>query len=353
MKTIPITIRRMMLLSVTAFLLTVPTLRADTEDRIKKSFTVTGEGQLLLRADRGSVEVGTTDGDKIEVEVIRTVKHAKAGKAADIFKNHEVTFSQRGNDIEIRADNQPKLKSMWNDLWRQFQVRYVINVPRKFNLDLKTAGGSITVADLTGKLRGETSGGNLRFGRVQGPVWGKSSGGSIEVVEAGGKLDAETSGGSIRITKASADARLKTSGGNIRVGESVSKLDARTSGGSIRIEKATAEVAAHTAGGDIEIESAAGAVDASTSGGSITFRLSAQPKGDCRGETSGGNINVYLADNLGFNLDAKTSGGRVVTDLPVTVQGEHKSSSLHGKLNAGGPNLTLRTSGGSIHLKKL
>lgn len=353
MKTLLKTICRMTFLSVAVLFLAPSGLRADTEDHIKKSFAVSGEGQLLIRADRGSIQVNPIESDKVEVEVIRIVKRSNDDKAREILKNHEVTFNQQGNDIEIRAENPRKGASIWGDLWRQFQVRYVISVPRKFNLDLKTAGGSITVADLSGKLRSETSGGSLRFGSIHGPVWGKTSGGSIEVAEAIGKLDVETSGGSIRVTKALAEAHLKTSGGGIRVGESTGKLEAHTSGGSIHIQKSADDVIVRTAGGGIEIESASGSVDASTSGGSVTLRLNAQPKSDCRAATSGGNINVYLAEKIGFNLDAKTSGGRVVSDLPVTVQGEHKSSSLHGKLNAGGPNLTLRTSGGGIHLKRL
>jgi hypothetical protein len=44
----------------------------------------------------------------------------------------------------------------------------------------------------------------------------------------------------------------------------------------------------------------------------------------------------------------------VYSDLPVvTTSTEKKSSALQGKLNGGGTPLFLRSSGGSIHLKKL
>jgi len=39
--------------------------------------------------------------------------------------------------------------------------------------------------------------------------------------------------------------------------------------------------------------------------------------------------------------------------LPVTTVGEHKRSSLKGKLNGGGKSLVLKTSGGNIRLLKL
>jgi len=54
-----------------------------------------------------------------------------------------------------------------------------------------------------------------------------------------------------------------------------------------------------------------------------------------------------------LNLDAKTSGGRVHTDFPVTVRGEISRRMLKAELNGGGPELYLRTSGGSIHIREL
>ena len=53
-----------------------------------------------------------------------------------------------------------------------------------------------------------------------------------------------------------------------------------------------------------------------------------------------------------LDVDAKTSGGSVSTDFPVTVMGELKRSALKGKINAGGPQMYLRTSGGNIRLLK-
>ncbi|MGH7487484.1 MAG: DUF4097 family beta strand repeat-containing protein, partial [bacterium] len=78
------------------------------------------------------------------------------------------------------------------------------------------------------------------------------------------------------------------------------------------------------------------------------------PGGDCRLHTSGGSIKASLAEKVAVDVDARTSGGRVVTELPVVavVQGEHKPNVLRGKINGGGPALSLETSGGSIYLQK-
>jgi DUF4097 and DUF4098 domain-containing protein YvlB len=358
------------LLACAAVLLSALTVRADAEDRIKKTFSVNPGGQLTVRADRGSITVTTTEANSVDVEVIRKVKGASDAKAETMFKDHEVTFSQDGNSVEVTAKYKRELR-FWEQIWNRFQVQYLIAIPKKFNLDLKTAGGAITVADLTGKVRVETAGGSLKLASIDGSVWGKTaggsialaagtgdvevktSGGSINVGEVAGKLTAGTAGGSITVQKALGDAFLKTSGGSINVEEVVGALDADTSGGSIKIKQAGKSVVARTSGGGIQVSGVKGTLDASTSGGSITGSFAMQPEGDCQLKTSGGSITVYLKDSLAFNVNAKTSGGRVVTELPVTVQGEHKSSSLQGKLNGGGPALFLHTSAGSIHLRKL
>jgi hypothetical protein len=108
-----------------------------------------------------------------------------------------------------------------------------------------------------------------------------------------------------------------------------------------------------TSGGGIEIEDVSGSLEARTSGGPIRAAISRQPEGDCRLTTSGGGITVHLAPGLSFDLDAKTSGGSVRTDMEVSVRGEIKKNRIEGKLNGGGPELYLRTSGGGIQIKPL
>jgi hypothetical protein len=53
-----------------------------------------------------------------------------------------------------------------------------------------------------------------------------------------------------------------------------------------------------------------------------------------------------------MDVNAKTSGGRVHTDFKVALSGEISKRSMKGEMNGGGPELYLRTSGGSIYLRK-
>lgn len=307
------------------------------EDHIKKSFRVASGGRLILETDRGSIEVRTAETNaRPEAEVTaetNTRLEVEVKEAAGLA----VEFTQSGNDVHIRGKEKGRpgfwLWLWWVDNWRGPQ--FVISVPAKYNVDLHTSGGSISVADLEGEVRSRTTGGSLHFGHIRGPVWGKTSGGSIALA---GCVHA---------------AKVQTSGGNVRIGEVDGDVNAHTSGGSIHVAKATGRVVAGTSGGSIEVEEVRGAIEATTSGGSVTARISRQPQGDSRLETSGGNVAVFLAETIGVEVDAKTSGGRVTTELPVTVRGGLSETALQAKINNGGPKLILRTSGGNIRLGKM
>lgn len=308
-------------------------VQAQAQGDIQRTFSVQPGGRLIMDVEPGSIEVKTTGDSRIVVDVFRKVERESESRGEEMLRQHEVSFEQQGNDLTIRA----KLPREYFRLWRRpgLQVRYVVSIPREFNVDLKTSGGGISVDDLKGEVRVKTSGGGLKFGKIEGPIIGNTSGGSVSLAGCNGKVD------------------VRTSGGGINIGSGAGELLAETSGGGIEIENFTGDAFVRTSGGGIRINRIDGAIDASTSGGPIVAAIGAQPKKDCRLNTSGGGITVELDEALSLNINAEASGGGVSTDLPLTVQGELQKGSLRGTLNGGGQALTLHTSGGSIRLRKL
>ncbi len=308
----------------------------DVEDRLAQSYQVKAGGKFVLEADRGSIEVTSASGDQVAIEVLRKVTGESRAGAESVLKNHEVQFAQDGDTVRVHAEMNSGWISGWSGKGRNLQVRFLISVPKQFNVDLKTAGGSIKVADLTGHARSRTSGGSLNFGQIEGPIVGRTAGGSINVAGCKGDVD------------------IRTSGGSIHLGEIDGNITAQTSGGSLSVKQSKGKTVVKTSGGNIDVAEVKGSLEAITSGGSITASVADQPSGDCRLETSGGSIKVSLSDKVAVDVDAKTSGGGVKTELPVAVivHGEHKPNRLQGKINGGGPMLSLHTSGGGIFLQK-
>jgi DUF4097 and DUF4098 domain-containing protein YvlB len=98
------------------------------------------------------------------------------------------------------------------------------------------------------------------------------------------------------------------------------------------------------------VKEAANSVNASTSGGHVSARLTAQPSKDCVLKTSGGNIDLTVANALRFNLNAHTSGGRISSDFPGEFN--KQKTKLTAQINDGGPEFSLETSGGNVTVQK-
>jgi hypothetical protein len=301
------------------------------EDTIRKGFNVADGGTLRLDGSVGNIKV-VTGGTGVAIEVVR-----KAGgrKGEERLRDHHIEFKQSGNDVIVDSDYDND--NAWHG-WLSFddyEVQWNIRVPAHYNVEVKTSGGGIDLADMGGTVDARTSGGGIKTGRLARNATLKTSGGSIHVGGAAGDLVAHTSGGSIEI------------------GDTTGLVEAKTSGGSITLARVGGNVLARTSGGGIRVEDAMGSVDASTSGGSITARLSRQPQGDSRLSTSGGSVTVSIAGGVNLELDAHASGGGVTSDLPLTVQGTQDDDSLRGNIGSGGPKLVLRSSGGGIRVRGL
>ncbi len=299
----------------------------------RQEFPVTPGGRLILDADRGSITVTPGATQAVGLTVTRELKGASAAKTEEALAQHPIDCVQDGNTVRIHAHSREGSLAFWRR--NSLRVRYEVTVPRKFDLQLKTAGGGITVGDITGQVELSTAGGSLTTGTIDG------------------SLKARTSGGSIRADGVTGNVEAGTAGGSIHLGDMGGDVHAETSGGSIRIASAVGAVDAETAGGSIELSRLSGAAHAETSGGSITAAFAASPSKDSVLETSGGSITVLLPESASCAVDARTSGGSVSNELPVTTRRRESKSEFQGDLGSGGSTLKLRTSGGGIRLKAL
>ena len=308
--------------------------KSETEN-VAKSFSVMSGGTLTIESDRGSIKIETWDRQTVEVLI---EKKARKQKQLDGFK---VNFDQKGNDIFVEGDGD------WNS---KVSAKFIIKVPQEFNLELKTGGGSIGVAPISGEVNVNTSGGSINIGNVtQGSVDAHTSGGNIIVGDVDGNLKVDTSGGHIRLGKIKGkssidtsggsitleqggdDVKAETSGGSIKIGPVKGKVDVDTSGGSIRIGAADDDVVAKTSGGAIKVEGSNGSVNIKSSGGNLFVASSG---GSVKAKTSGGNIQILQA--RGF-IEADTSGGKIEAEMIV----EDKNIDTHVNLDTSGGSITL------------
>jgi hypothetical protein len=155
-----------------------------------------------------------------------------------------------------------------------------------------------------------------------------TSGGSISLRDLNGTNEFATSGGSLHVDNLSGKTKGRTSGGSIHVANSKDNIDLATSGGSIHADKCSGNLRLATSGGSLNLTALKGDIKANTSGGSIRGE---NIDGELSTHTSGGSINLR---DLSCSVEASTSGGHV--DVAIKTLGKY---------------VRLSNSGGNIELK--
>jgi DUF4097 and DUF4098 domain-containing protein YvlB len=192
-----------------------------------------------------------------------------------------------------------------------------------------------------------------------------------------GEVKILTHSGEIRVGGIGQGGELRTHGGDIVVGPVTGDLRASTSAGDIRVESVTGSASADTAGGDIRIQSVGGSLDANTAGGDI---IAPRVGGSVKAVTAGGDVRIAVTSrDIRGGITIRNSGGDVTLSLPPDVKADvelfvsgpedfdsairsdfaeltlsRKSGSQRGTavLNGGGEKIVVRTTSGSIRLRK-
>lgn len=316
-------------------LLAQPLLTAATEERVDRRFTVPTSSRLVVDVDFGAIEIVTNATSEVKVDVLRKVSAASEKKEKEFLAERPLTLDLEGGTVSVRVRKPGKISASWG--WNRIKTEgfYRITVPADCQVTLKTAGGHIHVTGVQTEVHAATSGGSLRFTAIRGAIHGKTAGGSIAVSDCVGETEVDTSGGTI----------------SVRGGSGA--LQADTAGGAIRVVQYAGPVQVETSGGSITLENIGGKISGNTSGGSISAVLLGPPlPGEVDLATSGGSVNVTVPASLAFSLDAETSSGGVRSEVPVEFSGKPKRDRLVGPVNGGGPTVRLRTSGGSISVRK-
>ncbi len=314
------------------FLIAAATASALSEENVSKSLDGAPGGKLIVDVDFGTIDVSAGVDDKISVAVHRKIDSDNEAQEKEYLASAPVIVSKEGNTVTVRARRQNKEHNLnWSGRC-SMDARYTVHVPKSFNSELRTGGGTIMVAEIAGTLSADTSGGKLKFTHLKGSTGATTSGGSIELNGCEGPL------------------KVDTSGGRIEAMDGSGSLEAHTSGGSIVVRNFSGDTKVETSGGRLIFENINGKITGRSSGGSISAKLKSPVPGDVDLETSAGSIDVMVPADAGLDVEADTSSGRVTSELPFTGVRTDRES-MKGKINGGGKSLVLRSGAGSISIK--
>jgi len=257
----------------------------------KKSFTVTGTPDVVLKTFDGAIEVTTWDRPEVAVTIERY-----AGSQAEA-EELEVKAVQDGDTITVEAIRPERTVQVGFHVGRG--VKLVATLPKQANLEARTGDGAISAKGVDGRVELNTGDG------------------AISGADLSGDLAVHTGDGSVALDGVSGRVTVNTGDGSVRVRGAPRVLRATTGDGSINLDLASGTVLEE----------------------------------DWLVTTGDGSIRASLPAALSAEIDARTGDGRISADeLGLTTSDSRRE--LRGTLGAGGRQLKLRTGDGSISLSK-
>jgi TonB family protein len=235
--------------------------------------------ELTFTADLGNVRVFNDAAGEVRYHV---TLEAEAADPAAQTRLKQFSLTARNTPMGIILEGRMPQRGDTHNVW----VSYELHVPRRYNLRISTQAGNIMVADMEGQVILVSGGGNIEAGRIGdfdslrsdtdsrgGSVARlETAGGHITVGDVTGALRAITGGGHISTGDIFGDATLQTAGGHIRARRVAGTARLFSGGGNIYAQRAEHGLFAETAGGRIELVEGMGEVGTRIFRGSQTLR---------------------------------------------------------------------------------
>ncbi|MCI0413297.1 DUF4097 domain-containing protein [bacterium] len=356
------------------------------------AFAFAAEVHQEFQVDPGKkLNLDLKTGGKIRIEgwdkAVVSVNGFVKGRDRD---NTEVQIEQTPGGIDVRT----RFRGGYDhyDASGEFDIR----VPYRFDVEIESMGGGVTIHNVEGEFEGSTMGGALNLSGLKGRISLSTMGGGISLTQSHLDGEVSTMGGQVLIEavtgnvkgssmggkvihkragadgKPSGEVNISTMGGELNVDEAPSGAKLNTMGGDIHVGSAKDHVSAKTMGGDVRIDSIDGWVRAETMGGNVKVTMTGDPsKGNRDVEllSMSGDIELTVPSNLPMILDlelayTKNRSGRysIKSDFPLkteeTEEWDYEDGSPRkyiygsGKVGAGTHRVRIRTINGDIILRK-
>ncbi len=130
------------------------------------------------------------------------------------------------------------------------------------------------------------------------------------------------------------------------------RFHALTTNGNVLCHDLNSVVEASTTNGNVEVSTSEWGSAKTTNGGVRVSMGNAKWDGELEVKTTNGSVDVTLPASAEFKVNAATTNGKIHTDFPITVLGSLSSKDLSGTVGAGGRELKVVTTNGTIKLMK-
>ena len=268
----------------------------------------------------GSVLVYGYEGDEIVVDAIKRVNAVSIEEAQELAKQVSVSINHSGSRLFATAagvDTGNSDRPLWKRLLGigsaqvASAVDFAIAVPERCDITIKTSGGTISVADVRGKVTIAGSSSDIRLASIVGVV---------DVRTAAGLTSGELLFGPVSIR------------------QPAGRIDLRMIEGDITIRSVSAE---------ISIEQERGKVDLTTSSSSVSVKTNLDSSDDYFVQTESGSIDLLVPVSSSGRFEISSEMGDITADIPAEIQTAAKHRMV-GVFGYGGSKIILSSLSGNV-----
>ena len=323
--------------------------------------------RITVRGGHGDITVRATDVPEIRVAGKKNVHAWSENDASRRAGPVSVEIVQNGDGYEIHPTGVSAGDS-------RITLDMEIQVPKKASVTVRNEKGDITVSDMATPVSITSANGDVEVRDTASDVNIEMHKGDVKVSDTKG--DVKISGKGTQVDVASATGSFTLDGeffGPIRadkVAKGLRFISQRTdltltsltghmevSSGNLEIVDAPGDITLRTNRYSVTIENATGKVKVDNRDGDVEMRFSAPPKADIDATNTNASISLTLPESASFNIVADCHSCDIDSEFSADTlkktSVESGDSHLEGKYGtARGPKITLKTSYGTLSIKK-
>ncbi|WP_299672288.1 hypothetical protein [uncultured Polaribacter sp.] len=143
--------------------------RHEKTKKVKKAYNVNSDAKVLLNNRYGDLNITTWDKNRVEIEVIITVKGDDLDEVETKLNSIRIAFSASASYVEAETLFGEK-KSNWS-WWGKskntnYKINYIVKMPKTNSVDLDNDYGSIYLGNLSGKAAIHCDYGKIAIGEL-------------------------------------------------------------------------------------------------------------------------------------------------------------------------------------------
>lgn len=325
--------------------------------------SVAANSHISIRTQRGDVAVRAEEVANIQVLVKTRARGWNENQARRLSAGISVAIVPDGDGYEIRPVGEGDKVS----------VDLEVHVPKQATIVARTGRGDVQVTGIVNDISATT-------GR-----------GDVEIRDAGGDVSVDIRHGDAKIAGAKGDVKLAGNGRDVdisnvggaasvdgefydpirleKIGKGVHFVSQRTdltltqvagrvelTSGGLDITDASGNLNLKTREKDINVENLGGRVRIENRNGSVSVRFAQPPKEDVDVSDQSAGITLIMPAKSLFEIHAETRSGNIDSEFDqpslVKVSDDRGNSKLDGTIGARGPQIRLKTTYGSISIRK-